>query len=88
MIKSEINKIQTWRKVLAFFLLILLFGAANVCAQFPPKELKNLKVFPKEIAINELIENMKGFTGRLVFVASIALWVKKDASFAMRFSCR
>jgi len=65
MTKSEINERQTWRKILAFILLVLLFGAANVHAQFPPKELKNLKVFPKDIATNELIENMKGFTRAL-----------------------
>src|SRR5690348_17587238 len=34
-------------------------------AQFPPRELKNLKVFPKDIAVRALLDTMGSFTRAL-----------------------
>ncbi|HEY2374556.1 MAG TPA: c-type cytochrome [Gemmatimonadaceae bacterium] len=50
------------------FLLIALgiaFVSTPAYAQFPPKELKNLKVFPKDISVRALLDTMGGFTRAL-----------------------
>ncbi len=43
----------------------LLGSAGGAAAQFPPEELKNLQILPKDIGIQELIATMRGFAGAL-----------------------
>lgn len=45
--------------------LAVAFASTPAHAQFPPKELKNLKVFPKDIPVRALIDTMQSFTRAL-----------------------
>lgn len=44
---------------------LLLSAATTATAQFPPKALTNLKVFPAEVPVDSLLEVMAGFTRAL-----------------------
>lgn len=45
--------------------LAVAFVSTPASAQFPPKELKNLKVFPKDIPVRALLDTMGSFTRAL-----------------------
>jgi len=45
--------------------LTLSFTAGPLAAQFPPDSLVNLKVLPKDMAVREVINTMRGFTEAL-----------------------
>lgn len=44
---------------------VVLLGAQPAAAQFPPQELKNIKVLPKEMTPREVVDMMRGFAGGL-----------------------
>jgi tetratricopeptide (TPR) repeat protein len=46
-------------------LFVMLLAARSAQAQFPPKELKNLKVFPKDIPVRALLDTMGSITRAL-----------------------
>jgi tetratricopeptide (TPR) repeat protein len=51
-----------------FILLALfatIFASSTAQAQFPPRKLENLKVFPKDIPVRALLDTMRSFTGAL-----------------------
>lgn len=45
--------------------LVILLASSSTFGKFPPDELTNLKVLPKDISFPELMTNMKGFTQAL-----------------------
>lgn len=53
------------RLTLSLVALAIAFVSNPVHAQFPPKELKNLKVFPKDIPVRALLDTMGSFTRAL-----------------------
>lgn len=65
MSSTNLMIVRFWKKLIALIIMISIFFVSNTFAQFPPKELKNLKVFPKDTTPRELIENMKGFAQAL-----------------------
>ena len=53
------------RRLLSCLLACFLLTAHAAEAQFPPAELTNLKVFPADVPVRELLDSMGGFTRAL-----------------------
>jgi tetratricopeptide (TPR) repeat protein len=63
---TTVNHMTQMRRLFFVFVaLTLSFVSGPAQAQFPPKELKNLKVFPKDIPVRALLDTMGSFTRAL-----------------------